>query len=568
MAKQNFIQGGFTGKLGATIGQGWKNIKVIRSGFIPANPRTPKQQANRSVFSDCVKLAQLAMQMDWKSLGFQSESNTEWANRIQSARKYYDKEKNFLYAIPLIPYGTVAKYEVSDTFNVAGGVVTFHITSSDDLSGRNMSVLLWLKKTGQNVFEPIISQSTVQGSAGDWTFTASVPTGYEIDTASLACACSNDDVALNTKIYRSTFSIGKQKEHVSFTLSLGSITPIASGATSRVVTLTPSITLPQSAEITATATGKGVLQGKWVTNPSGNIVLSGGNIVATLSANVLDTLSQLVQFPVGSEITIPAFSFSDDDYIYEHTAQTIALSETVVQQTATTDETEFKLSGDRYYMIVKSGVTGTYNGSKTGTISAYLDEDGVDHSTSQTPVSLVARDGDTCFTIYGKKYNEEDGIEIETDNATVTMVLNGVTYSLPAGIYTIESAGSAILISTSRTFYEASQTGDDEAEFYFNPPSTFVFYEDDLIDSVQNVQIQAYKGGVEVHPELSWEVRVTDGRPLAIAIYTSDGGDIMDVCDTISITVSFGAVSGEDNLYNVSVTTTVTSGTVQATYEL
>ena len=51
MAIQNFLSGGYYGKLGETVGQRWKNKRTIRSYVIPRNPRTEKQQAKRVRFS-------------------------------------------------------------------------------------------------------------------------------------------------------------------------------------------------------------------------------------------------------------------------------------------------------------------------------------------------------------------------------------------------------------------------------------------------------------------------------------------------------------------------------------
>ncbi len=61
MAKQNFLAGGYIGKLGDTIGQRWKDKKIIRSYVKPRNPNTPAQQTARQQFALANKLAQQAM---------------------------------------------------------------------------------------------------------------------------------------------------------------------------------------------------------------------------------------------------------------------------------------------------------------------------------------------------------------------------------------------------------------------------------------------------------------------------------------------------------------------------
>lgn len=333
MAIQNFIGGGFKGKLGATIGQGWKNKKVIRTAFVPSNPRTVKQQSNRKDFAECVKMAQLAMQMDFRGVGFSSENNTEWALRISSARKYFNKNLPVMYCIPLIPYGTVAKYAVSDDFEISGSAITFKIETEDDLNSRSMSVLLYLKNSGTEEYEYFVIQSSVTGVSGNWTFSASIPNGFEVAENSLACAISNDDVVLTSKIYRSPFSIFSPVVDVPFTLSNPVVTPIATGDTKRTITFTTSAALESASLDVTGVSASGVLQGTRL-NVLGKIVSASANaITVELSSNVLDDLSQLVQFPAGSNVTIPAFSFmvGYNRYIYE--GGTFSLSETTVQQT-------------------------------------------------------------------------------------------------------------------------------------------------------------------------------------------------------------------------------------------
>ena len=55
MAKQNFLAGGFYGKLGAMVGQRWKNKRTIRTYVIPHNPNTPEQRKNRNGFAGAVQ---------------------------------------------------------------------------------------------------------------------------------------------------------------------------------------------------------------------------------------------------------------------------------------------------------------------------------------------------------------------------------------------------------------------------------------------------------------------------------------------------------------------------------
>lgn len=114
MAIQNFLSGGYYGKLGQTIGQRWKNKRTVKSYAVPTNPRTEKQQANRGRFANGVKLAQLAQAATYRSLLFSSESNTEWALRMSVAKNATDSRITGLDAVPLCPTGFVPKYLITN----------------------------------------------------------------------------------------------------------------------------------------------------------------------------------------------------------------------------------------------------------------------------------------------------------------------------------------------------------------------------------------------------------------------------------------------------------------------
>lgn len=114
MAIQNFLSGGYYGKLGQTIGQRWKNKRTVKAYAVPTNPRTEKQQANRGRFAYGVKLAQLAQAATYRSLLFSSESNTEWALRMSVAKNATDAGITGLDAVPLCPTGFVPKYLITN----------------------------------------------------------------------------------------------------------------------------------------------------------------------------------------------------------------------------------------------------------------------------------------------------------------------------------------------------------------------------------------------------------------------------------------------------------------------
>lgn len=103
MAIQNFLSGGYYGKLGATVGQRWKNKRTIRTYVVPANPRTPTQQANRGKFADAVTYAQMGMQMNYYCTLFDDPNFTKWNYRMKVARELKNAGLSELDLIPLYP---------------------------------------------------------------------------------------------------------------------------------------------------------------------------------------------------------------------------------------------------------------------------------------------------------------------------------------------------------------------------------------------------------------------------------------------------------------------------------
>lgn len=118
MAVQNFLSGGYYGKLGNTVGQRWKNKRTIRAYVIPANPRTEKQQKNRGNFGECTAKAQLALQMNYNTTLFNSTTASAWNMRMSTARQLQKDGKQGLDLIPLCPISFTPTYIITDISNV------------------------------------------------------------------------------------------------------------------------------------------------------------------------------------------------------------------------------------------------------------------------------------------------------------------------------------------------------------------------------------------------------------------------------------------------------------------
>lgn len=197
MAIQNFVAGGFYGKLGAMVGQRWKNKRTLRTWVKPKNPRTEAQQANRGRFGGCVQLAQIAMQMNWKAPCWQSESLTEWNLRMSSATMLNKSELEPFNKIPLFPYAYVAKYAIHELkvkSKDPSGKVTFSAVGELPSEDRNISVLLGYINASTGAYDMELFMSTLTTNEDDEkVFSIEIDDVSKVNNDSIYLICSNDD---------------------------------------------------------------------------------------------------------------------------------------------------------------------------------------------------------------------------------------------------------------------------------------------------------------------------------------------------------------------------------------
>lgn len=145
MAIQNFLSGGYYGKLGDTVGQRWKNKRTIRAYVIPANPRTEKQQKNRGNFGQCTAKSQIALQMNYNTTLFNSTASSAWNERMSTARNLQKDGEQNLDLIPLYPYTYVPTYVITEIFDFKKADETFYtanVRGSLPSVDRSMSILI------------------------------------------------------------------------------------------------------------------------------------------------------------------------------------------------------------------------------------------------------------------------------------------------------------------------------------------------------------------------------------------------------------------------------------------
>lgn len=145
MAIQNFLSGGYYGKLGDTVGQRWKNKRTIRAYVIPSNPRTEKQQKNRSNFGQCTAKSQIALQMNYNTTLFNSTASSAWNERMSTARNLQKDGEQNLDLIPLYPYTYAPAYIITEIYDFKKADETFYtanVRGSLPSVDRSLSIII------------------------------------------------------------------------------------------------------------------------------------------------------------------------------------------------------------------------------------------------------------------------------------------------------------------------------------------------------------------------------------------------------------------------------------------
>lgn len=430
MGKQNFIQGGFKGKVGNVIGAGWKDILTIRSYTKPANPKTERQKTVRNAFALKVKASQLANQCNYGSSLFSSTSNTSWGLRMAAASSFYAENKNIIQFVPLIPYGYTPDYPTNADPQATGGTVVLSWDTADDISGRSVNVLIWALTNDGVTYDAVIIAGTVAGSSGAWTVTVSLPAGYSIGEDSYLAAVSSDDSNYSdTTLYQPPVSIGTSIVDVPFTLSLASGPTWTSGNDYVLFTFTPSETLSDGANISASSSAYGVLQGDFVTDADTAAVQVISNVVTVAVPITLDSLAQRPLFVTGSSVTLGSFSYVADGYRYQFAGATYSLAEVATVQTLLIDTQTFTLQNGEFKALIKS-TDAQATGVADGEYSV--------KSVNLTSLSIETKTGDMYISqSSGNIYISLDGLTALYwgANSSVTIVttpqvrINGVVYT-------------------------------------------------------------------------------------------------------------------------------------------
>lgn len=453
MAKQNFIGGGYYGKLGDTVGQRWKNKRTIRSYVIPRNPRTDVQQANRARFKNLVPFAQLGMSANKGATVFIKENMTEWQARMSACSYFNSLGYNELDLVPLYPADYVAPYVISivkRTNKAKDDFQYLEVIGTLPASTRSVTVLAKYVQGAEKPSEVFLFEGVFEQNE-DYNLKVSIPAGLELTEDTKIRIISRDDVDSTTDMIASAM-VNVQKPdivYIDFDTSVTAITH--EGATYSI------LTNQNFAEGTAVATGitiKSVVRGQWQT-----YALTGVSIVNNAGkAKIVGELSNydennIPAFAGGSQVYFGNISISSPSYVISASDVTENYSDEDLTRSASVTFEKDPSTALAIGALFSFGESGTSAILATG-VECTLAYNAPSLSVENATVAAsVADTGSGTITIKSTKTNADyhciQGCSLVIPAFTIKVL--GVTYNISGGTianYTNNAEKVAVTFNT------------------------------------------------------------------------------------------------------------------------
>ena len=327
MAIQNFLSGGYYGKLGDTVGQRWKNKRTVRAYVIPANPRTEKQQKNRGNFGKCTAKSQIALQMNYNTTLFNSTSSSAWNERMSTARNLQKDGEQNLNLIPLCPYRYVPTYTITEIYNIKKENETFYTaTVEGNLPSvdRSMSILIQTQNplTSEVYDEFLFKADFIHGNSPYIKiYNANVDlSGYKLK----ARIVSNDDTTADDIFISNEVEIlGSKKETVYLDFSQPTVTRASNVVTISSKTLYQVTTATMTGQkITVVKAGQYVIEEPLVVD-----VINDGGYFAIQITTDSDIGINTAFFGADCDLSFTTFSLETNTTIYAITNNRLQITE-------------------------------------------------------------------------------------------------------------------------------------------------------------------------------------------------------------------------------------------------
>ena len=431
MAIQNFLSGGYYGKLGATVGQRWKNKRTIRTYVKPANPRTEVQQANRNKFANAVTFAQMGMQMNYYATVFDDPNFTHWNYRMKVARELRNQGLSNLDLIPLYPTSFVPPTLIQSV-EVSGIQGQKHITFAvENLNGNSDRVLslMFALYDENDVFLGYKLYLGYYYASKPGLLEVDVDNVSEINSHCFVRMVTNDDTDSLTDMIASPNLQIKQSgpETRAFDTTIREVQKSPAGI--KVIFEEPWKDAPTVNTITITANF--ISNGANANATATGVALANENgYCSVLVPFVTSDNQHLPAFPNGSNFVITEVDFEGASWVYTKTDDTIAYSDTDLTRTINASPTWNSAStSDIAFTIPFGGTVSTELKSLQMVCSGRL---GKRDAIAQ--YFRCSGDGSNItFTCTGGYRNYpmcENGDKISLTE--MQFVCNGVTYNLPS----------------------------------------------------------------------------------------------------------------------------------------
>lgn len=431
MAVQNFLSGGYYGKLGNTVGQRWKNKRTIRAYVIPANPRTEKQQKNRGNFGECTAKAQLALQMNYNTTLFNSTTASAWNMRMSTARQLQKDGKQGLDLIPLCPISFTPTYIITDISNVQRTNDTYYTANVEGTLPsvqRSLSILVQKQneQTSETLGEFLFRGDFVPGEPNTIKI---YNNGISLTDAKIKIrVVSNDETVTSDMILSQELSIGasgKQTVYLDFSNNNVSRTDNEITITSQ----TPSEVTVNNIVGEQVTVVKG---GQLVTKaPESMSIIDNGGFFAIRIVVDNDSDINKAFFGLYCDISFGDFSMESEKKIYKVRDNRVEISENDPAYTITSytvDEPDDDTVQAAFHFNEGLPIFGAFSGSLLcgAYVAAYVDN--VDCT-----FAAMSRVGNTSFTVASKtKVFPAKNTTCQIQFAGKTIDMLGVKYTFAA----------------------------------------------------------------------------------------------------------------------------------------
>lgn len=306
MAKQNFLAGGYYGKLGATVGQRWKNQRTIRTYVVPENPRTPKQMANRNKFSASVPFAQKGMSMNYRSPAFASETTTEWALRMSSAKYAMDLGLSDVAAIPVVPRGFTSAYTITE-ITLESVLDATHarlsLVGTLPAGSKSYSLMIYFSD-GVRAGEYMLCEG-VSDASDNTILTIACKSTATLQTATVyGVIVSKDDIDAQTVTYSAKLEV-KKESRPAFVLQIEDVTYAAT--TQEKIHVTVETSFLGSNLVGTFSASEAVILGDRKTKAA---VYAAGGEDAVATESFVDNAATISNFTINKETGVIEFDFA------------------------------------------------------------------------------------------------------------------------------------------------------------------------------------------------------------------------------------------------------------------